>query len=49
MDGSLGSNTQAAIDEALDMVHLGGGSLTDTGTWRQFLRRTGRLGFRLSV
>lgn len=49
VDGSLGSNTQAAIDEALDMVHLGGGSLTDTGTWRQFLRRTGRLGFRLSV
>jgi len=48
VDGSLGTKTQQAIDEAMRTVHLDG-SLTDTGTWRQFLRRSGRLGFRLSV
>ena len=48
VDGTFGSKTQQAIEAALDTVHLEG-SLTDTGTWRQFLRRSGRLGFRLSV
>ncbi len=48
VDGSLGTMTQAAIDTAMSTLHLSG-SLTDTGTWRQFLRRSGRLGFRLSV
>ena len=48
VDGSFGTNTQEAVTAALETLQMSG-TLTDLGTWRQFLRRSGRLGFRLSV
>ena len=48
VDGSFGSDTKDAVAEALGTVGLDG-DLSSLTTWRRFLRRSGRLGFRLSV
>jgi hypothetical protein len=48
VDGEFGGKTQDALDAALNVLHLDG-SVMDIGTWRRFLRRSGRLGFRLSL
>jgi hypothetical protein len=48
VDGDLGPKTQGAIDAALQRLRLGG-TLQDEEVWQRFLRRSGRLGFVLSV
>ncbi len=48
VDGRFGHDTRAAVAEALGTVGLNG-DLTSLTTWRRFLRRSARLGFRLSV
>jgi hypothetical protein len=48
VDGDFGSSSQAALRKAMQHVRLEG-DVTDLAQWRRFLRRTGRLGFRLSL
>jgi hypothetical protein len=48
IDGVFGEKTKGALAEALETVHLNG-DVTGLATWRRFLRRSGHLGFRLSV
>jgi len=48
VDGVFGSNTSAAVKEAMTTVDLAG-NVFDSTQWTRFLRRSGRLGFRLSI
>jgi len=48
VDGDFGSASQTALRDAMQRVHLEG-DVSDLVQWRRFLRRTGRLGFRLSL
>lgn len=48
VDGDFGQDTRTAVQEALAALGLDG-DLSSMTTWRRFLRRSGRLGFRLSV
>ena len=48
VDGSFGQLSQTALRTAMDAVHVEG-DVTDAGTWRRFLRRSGRLGFQKSL
>jgi hypothetical protein len=48
VDGVFGGKTKTALREALETLQLGT-DVTRLVTWRRFLRRSGRLGFRLSV
>jgi hypothetical protein len=48
VDGTFGTPTQKALARALRRVDLDG-DVNDPDVWRKFLRRSGRLGFRLSI
>jgi hypothetical protein len=48
VDGSFGQLSQDALRAAMDTVHVDG-DIADAGTWRRFLRRSGRLGFEKSL
>ena len=48
VDGSFGQLSRTALRAAMDAVHVDG-DVTDAGTWRRFLRRSGRLGFEKSI
>jgi len=48
IDGGYGPKTQAALRDALETLQLSG-DVSDLTVWRKFLRRSARLGFRLSI
>ena len=48
INGTFGSDTRAALQRAMETVQLDG-NFQDVTEWKRFLRRSGRLGFRLSV
>jgi hypothetical protein len=48
IDGGFTAGTQSALQRAMERVQLDG-NFQDVTTWKRFLRRSGRLGFRLSV
>lgn len=48
VDGVFGSKSSEALRKAMTKVDLAG-DVFDSGQWTRFLRRSGRLGFRLSV
>jgi hypothetical protein len=45
VDGDYGTKTKNAVDRALVRIQLAGDIRRDVGLWRQFLRRSARLGF----
>ena len=48
IDGDFGSKTREALQAALQRLHLDG-DVDDVDVWRRFLRRSGRLGFKISL
>jgi hypothetical protein len=48
IDGNYGPGTRDALQKAVQKVGLTG-SVSTVDTWRRFLRRSGRLGFKLSA
>jgi hypothetical protein len=48
IDGHFGGETRTALERAMRKVQLDG-NFQDVASWRRFLRRSGRVGFRLSV
>lgn len=48
VDGGFGEKTAVALRQALETLGLDN-DVSSLATWRRFLRRSGRLGFRLSV
>jgi hypothetical protein len=48
IDGDFGENSSQAVQRAMAKAQLDG-SITEPEPWKQFLRFSGRLGFRLSL
>ena len=48
IDGAFGENSREAAERAMAKAHVEG-PISELEAWKQFLRRSGRLGFKLSM